>query len=36
HVKLEVRNLEQLSQIIRRLEGLPYVQRVERTTYERH
>jgi guanosine-3',5'-bis(diphosphate) 3'-pyrophosphohydrolase len=36
HVRLEVRNLEQLSQIIRRLEGLPYVQRVERTSYERH
>ncbi|MBX5466477.1 MAG: bifunctional (p)ppGpp synthetase/guanosine-3',5'-bis(diphosphate) 3'-pyrophosphohydrolase [Firmicutes bacterium] len=35
HVRLEVRNLEQLSRIIHRLEGLPYVQRVERVSYER-
>lgn len=35
NVHLDVRNLEQLSRIIRRLERLPYVQRVERVSHER-
>jgi guanosine-3',5'-bis(diphosphate) 3'-pyrophosphohydrolase len=36
HLKLEVRNLEQLNQIMTRLEALPYVLRVGRVSREVH
>lgn len=35
NVRLEVKNLTQLTRIIRRLEALPYVERVERVSHEK-
>ncbi len=35
NVRLEVKNLTQLTRIIRRLESLPYIQRVERVSHEK-
>ena len=35
NVRLEVKNLTQLTRIIRRLEALPFVERVERVSHEK-